>query len=333
MNKIITMKDIAAEMNVSVVSVSKALSGKDGVSDEVRKKIIEKAAELGYVYPSQQNSTKQVNGNIGILVADRFFTDNSFYSNMYRSLIIKSSETGFSSILEIITPENEKKCVLPNMISAEKVDGIIFMGQISENFIKEIIKTNLPYMLLDFYDEKNKNDCVVSDGISGAYELTKYLINSGHKKIGFVGNVLATTSILDRYLGYYKALIKNGVPLDEEIIIPDRDEDGRFIELNLPEKLPDAFVCNCDEVAYLLVEKLKAQGINIPDDISIVGFDDFRFATLCTPQLTTFHVDVEGMADAVISQLVRKIKRKKYTKGCTTINGKMIMRESVKIFR
>ena len=330
MNKIITMKDVASQLNVSVVSVSKALSGKDGVSDTVRRKIIEKAVEMGYVYPSQQNNLKDVNGNIGIIVADRFFTDNSFYSNMYRALLIKSSEVGFSTIFEIITAENEKKYALPNMIIGDKVDGIIFMGQINDDYIQEIIKTGLPYMLLDFYDEKNKNDCVVSDGISGAYDLTTHLLNSGHKKIGFVGSIMATTSILDRYLGYYKALIKHKITLDDKIIIPDRDENGRFIELNLPENLPSAFVCNCDEVAYLLVEKLKSVGYKIPEDISVVGFDDFRFATLCSPQLTTFHVDVEGMADEVISQLKRKIEHKSYTKGCITINGKMVQRESVK---
>ena len=131
MAKNITMKDIAGELGVSTVTVSKALTDKDGVSDEVRQKIKEKAAEMGYRYNSLAKGMKEGrNGNIGIVVSDRFFEDNSFYNNLYRNIILKLNQTSYFGVFEIISQEQEEQCVLPSMISNSKIDGLIIMGQI-----------------------------------------------------------------------------------------------------------------------------------------------------------------------------------------------------------
>lgn len=330
MNKSVTMKDIANKLDISIVSVSKALSGKDGVSEQVRRQIVETAREMGYEYSQEKKNNAALHSNIGIIVADRFFNDNSFYSGMYRSILVKCAEAGFSGILEMVMPDDEKNCVMPNMITLDKVDGVIFMGEINHQYISEVAKTGLPFVMLDFYDDKLPGDSVVSDGIYGTYGLTTRLIEAGYKKLMFVGSVTATSSILDRYLGFCKALLRNGLPLDTGNAIPDRDSDGKFIELEIPSELPDAFVCNCDETAYHLAEKLKELGYSLPDDVSIVGFDDYRFATLCTPQLTTFHVDLDAMSSASFSLLLRKIRSKPYTKGRTIIGGEFVIRNSIK---
>lgn len=327
--KAVTMKDIANEMGVSIVTVSKAMAGKSGVSEEMRKKIMDKAQEMGYIYAGQQ-SAAAMQGTVGILVADRFFNDNSFYSGMYRNIVLECSEKGISCLLEIVTAENEKGGVLPNFITANKGDGVIFMGELSPSYIKAVCKTGVPHMLLDFYDDMNPDDSVVSDGVFGTFQLTSYLIEQGHKDIGFVGSLLATSSILDRYLGYYKALVKNGMTQNPSWILPDRGADGKFIEITLPEKMPTAFVCNCDETAYTLIEALNKAGYKVPQDISVVGFDDFRFALLCEPQLTTFHVDVDAMGKAAVGRLLRKINNRPLDGGRTIINGSLVVRDSVK---
>lgn len=327
--KAVTMKDIAEAMQVSVVTVSKALAGKRGVSEQMRGKIIQKSQEMGYLYAGRPLERAERSGNIGVLVADRFFTDNSFYSSMYRALVLACGAAGFSVLLEIVTPQNEADGVLPNFLSSNKGDGVIFMGEIHPDYIRAVSKTGVPHMLLDFYDDANPDDSVVSDGVFGAYQLTSYLVETGHRKIGFVGSLLATSSILDRYLGYYKALLRHELALQEEWVLPDRGEDGRFIAINLPRNMPEAFVCNCDETAYLLIETLKEHGYRVPEDVSVVGFDDFRFATLSNPALTTFHVDVEAMGRAAVSQLLRKIRRRQYVKGRTIINGELVIRDSV----
>lgn len=327
--KSITMKDIAQELDISVVSVSKALAGKSGVSEQLREQIVKKAQQMGYVYAGIPEVDAAEQGNIGILVADRFFTDSSFYSNMYRSLVLECTAVGISCLLEIITHDNEKDLALPNLLTGQKCSGIIFMGELNPAYVNLIAKTGIPYIMLDFYQDTGDDDSVVSDGLSGSCKLTTYLLEQGHKRIGFVGTVLATSSILDRYLGYYKALLCNDVPLREDWIIPDRDERGRFIDLILPQEMPEAFLCNCDETAYLLINTLRENGYRVPEDVSVVGFDDFRFATLSQPALTTYRVDIESMSKLAVTRLLRKISRTSYTKGCSTIRGEIVLRDSV----
>lgn len=331
MGKNVTMKDIAAAVGVSTVTVSKALSDKEGVSDEVREKIKQKAEMMGYRYNSLARSMKEGSSyNIGVLVAERYFDDNAFYNNLYTKIVMELNRTDYSAILEILPAKDEKEGILPNCLANNKVDGLIIMGQLKRQYINTIKKEGIPYIFLDFYDEEYATDAVVSDSVYGSYLLTNYLVKNGHKRIGFVGSVHATSSILDRYLGYYKAVIENELEYSPEWIIEDRDEDGKFIDLTLPKEMPTAFVCNCDEVAYLLVEKLKKKGYRIPEDISIVGFDDYIFATFCNPQLTTFRVSLEAMSETVVDAMKRKIKQEEYSIKRKVISGNLVIRNSVK---
>lgn len=328
--KKIRMADIADELGVSVVSVSKALSGQSGVSDETREKILELAREWGYVplRTKKPESRGIVTGNIGILVADRFFSDSKFYSNLYRYLLMCCNAYGFSALLELVTPEAERKCSVPAIIQGGKVDGLIFMGEIAPAYLRTITATELPYMFLDFYREELEADSVTSDNVAGAYRLTKHILETGRTDIGFVGSIHATSSIMDRYLGYTKALLQSGIPIRPQWLIEDRDARGDLIPAVLPEHMPQAFLCSCDEVAYNLMEKLKRQGYRIPQDISIAGYDDFTFAQVATPHLTTYRVDVEAMAEMVVGQIVSKIRGKHVTKGNMVVSGRFIPRGS-----
>jgi len=313
--KKVRMADIAQSLNISIVSVSKALAGKDGVSEEMRARIIALAKQMGYIAPDTGKGEAKISGNIGILVADRFFSDNAFYSNLYRNVLMKSTAAGYSALLEIISDDDERTCSMPAMILHKKVDGLIFMGEISRSYLLAAIQSNLPYMLLDFYDEELGADCVISDSVSGGYRLTTHLISTGCKEIGFVGSIFSTSSIMDRYLGYSKALLQAGIQPREEWRLEDRNKDGHFKSVELPSRMPQAFVCSCDEVAYNLVEKLKHSGYDVPRDVAVAGYDDYRFAQLCDPQLTTYHVNVEGMGTAVVAQLVKKLHGKRALKG------------------
>lgn len=331
MGKNVTMKDIASKIGVSTVTVSKALSDKEGVSEEVREKIKETAELMGYRYNSLAKSMKEGSSyNIGVLVAERYFDDNAFYNNLYTKIVMELNRTDYSAILEILPYEDEENDVLPNCLANRKVDGLIIMGQLKRHYINRIRKEGIPHIFLDFYDEEYASDAVVGDSVYGSYLLTNYLIKKGHQRIGFVGSLRATSSILDRYLGYYKAIIENELEYHPEWIIEDRDDHGRFLELKLPEQMPTAFVCNCDEIAYLLVERLKKEGYRIPEDISIVGFDDYIFATFCNPQLTTFRVSLEAMSETVVTAMKQKIKKQEYSIKRKVISGNLVIRDSVK---
>ncbi len=330
MAKNVTMKDIAFEMGVSTVTVSKALTDREGVSDELREQIKQKAEAMGYRYNSAAKAMKDgENGNIGIVVADRFFEENSFYNILYRNIILKLNDTSFFGLLEIISQEQEDQLRMPNMVTNSKIDGIIIIGQVSLSYLEEIRKTKIPFVVLDFYTELDDLESINSDNVYGSYRLTNYLVHMGHKQIAFVGNIDATSSIMDRYLGYLKSVLQHHLEYKKQWVISDRDEKGRFIEYDLPEEMPSAFVCNCDQVAYRLVNRLKGLGYSVPQDISVVGFDDYLYATLSEPPLTTFRVDLAQMAAASVSAIIKKVKNPKYIMGRKVIGGNVIIRDSV----
>ena len=327
----VTMRDIAREMNVSAVTVSKALANKDGVGRELREAIIKKAAEMGYNYVSSAERDYAVGktGNIGILIAERFLSDDAFYSSLYRQILTSAAERGYSTIMEIVTPEQERNNILPQIVRGHKVDGIIFMGQIDRQYIITVVTEGLPFVFLDFYDEVYLNDVVLTDNTYGAYQLTSYLIKRGHRRIGFVGSLNATSSILDRYLGMYRAMLRNGLEVKKEWILDDRDSSGKFGRLTLPEDMPEAFVCNCDNVACVLVDMLKAAGYRVPEDVSVVGFDDHVCAEQCEPKLTTYRVDMKGLGETTVMMIINQITEGTHTRGATIVSGSFIERESV----
>lgn len=331
MEKKIRMADIAEKLGISVVSVSKALSGKDGVSEEMREKILELAKDMGYVplrSKTRKDNKTAESGNIGILVADRFFSDSTFYSSLYRQLLMKCNEIGFSVLLEIVSLEAERNCTIPAIVAGGKVDGIIFMGEINREYLKNVTLSGLPYILLDFYDEALDADGVTSDNVTGGYCLAKHIIERGRKKIGFVGSIHATSSIMDRFLGYTKALLRAGECVNMEWVFEDRDEEGNFIPIHLPDRMPQAFICSCDEVAYNLVETLKKAGYRVPEDVAVAGYDDFQFAQICDPQLTTYRVNVEEMGTMVVKQMVYRIRGKHIAHGNIVVKGKFVQRQS-----
>ena len=328
MAKPVRMADIAEKLDISVVSVSKALSGKPGVSEEMRAKIVALAKQLGYE-GTKVHSELAGTGNIGVLVSDRFFAENAFYSSLYRALVLKSGNEGFTCMAEIVTPEAEQGAVLPALVAGRKVDGIIFMGNLDPAYLSKVEASGLPYLMLDFQLPGRACDCVISDNMDGGFALTEHLLRLGRRQIGFVGSIRATSSIMDRYLGYQKALRLAGLTPREEWLLEDRDADGAFLPIRLPENLPEAFLCSCDEVAYNLVTALRQSGRRVPEDVAVCGYDDFRFATLCQPPLTTYRVNAEQMASAVVGWLARKIRQEDSPEPMMwTVPGRLVVRES-----
>lgn len=329
MAKNVRMADIAKKLGISIVSVSKGLSGKEGVSDEMRSKILATANELGYEFPTTRTRQPEGEGaSIGVVVADRFFNENTFYSNLYRELLRCCTATGISVMMEIVTPHAESCCNMPHFLIKHKVDALIFMGEIDRRYLSTAAQSGLPFLLLDFYDDAIAADCVLSDNVSGEYQLTEHLLSLGRRRIAFVGSVWATSSIMDRYLGYTKALLRAGIEPRADWRIDDRDKNGLFTPLVLPVEMPDAFVCSCDEVAYNLVEALHRAGYEVPRDVAVAGYDDFRFSTICRPPLTSYRVDVGAMASAAVAQIRRKLAHKNPDAPTVMVPGALVVRES-----
>lgn len=329
MSKAVTMRDIAKKMNISAVSVSKALSGKEGVSDSVRSNIIKTATEMGYVYEGSGTGGKP-NYNIGVTVSQTFFSDNAFYSKLFQYLALEFGKKGHSCTLDILSQKDEREGNLPNGPASKNVDGLIVLGPVSDKCMKRFLYLDIPCVFVDNYTPELDADCVVSDNMYGAHVLTNYLIEKGHRNIAYVGDVSASNSIMDRYLGYVKALLQHNLSVQSSNVFPDRDENGLLKQIDLPKQLPEAFVCNCDEVAYRLIEQLKNLRVKVPEEVSVVGFDDYIYATLSTPRLTTFRVDMEEMSRVAVEIMEEKLKNPHKQMLRRVVSGELIIRDSVK---
>lgn len=336
MAKDVTLADIAARVGVSNVAVYKALTGKPGVSARLREEIIRLAGEMGYTAPERGQNARGLRagktGNIGVIVPEQYYGyASSFYGQLYEKVIKSLYQNDYFGILELLNEEDEKKIQMPRVMREEKVDGLIFLGQMREEYINFIIgQTQFPVFFLDTYVPLATFDTVISDGYYGTYAMTRYLISQGHRKIGFVGSVDATGSIADRFWGYRKALRESHIKYEDAWEIPDRDGRGNLFETILEDgRGMDAFVCNCDLAAHTLIQNLEGRGLRVPEDISVAGVDDFLPAGMDNTRITSYKVDMAGMADLCVKSLLKKMQGRKYVEGVQIVTGKIVYKKTV----
>ncbi|MCR5763125.1 MAG: LacI family DNA-binding transcriptional regulator [Treponema sp.] len=328
----IRLSDIAQRLNVSTVTVSKALAGKDGVGEDLRQRIHECAKEMGYIQKKNQvlrSDMLKGTGNIGIVVPERFFDRHgSFYWVLYNAISRELLSRGYYAIIEQLDEDMELSLSMPHVIKDGKVDGIMVMGQVSEPYTHFFSKNYNNFLFIDFSTGDAQQDSVTSDNFYLEYLLTRHLIDLGHRNLRFVGTFNSTSSINDRFMGFAKAMFENGLRVTTDDIVPDRDRKGVFISPMLPEEIPTAFVCNCDECAIRIIKELRQRGLRVPEDVSVVGFDDFLSTPYDGPALTTAAVNFESMARTVVDIMLRKITGQPYNKGCTVVGGRLVFRES-----
>lgn len=332
----VKMLDIAQKLGVSVVTVSNALAGREGVSDEMRKKICDTAESMGYK-PSNtkigknRSYIKNYGKNVGILTSERFVgARGTFYWELTASISDKLSQLNISTVYECVKHESEEKGILPNMAYENRVDAIIVIGQVHRSYIECLSKLATPLLFVDFYDSRYDIDSVNSDSFNGGYMITDYLVEKGHKKIGFFGTMNATSSINDRFLGYLKCLIENGLEYRKEWTLGDRDDNGSlYTKIDFPDDMPTAFVCNCDETAFRVISALKSKGVRVPEDISVVGYDNYTVSSICIPTITTVEVDIEKMAQISVEMISKKLNDPEYKEGRRVIGGRLIIKNSV----
>ena len=343
MAKAVKLADIAARVGVSNVTVSKALSGQKGVSEEMRKRIIEIAQELGYKQPSaykreQEEARKNRAYNLGVLVADYYLGKyESFYSQMYQQFAARAGSKGCFCLLELVSAQQENAVVTPMVIADNRVDGIVVIGKLSDEYLNMISRSGIPFVGMDFYTSDITLDSVISDSYFGSYRMVSYLFEKGHSRIAYVGTIGATTSITDRYMGYVKALEENGQNVRKDWIIDDRDRELKILDaekfVQLPKDMPTAFMCNSDQTAGYLINKLEAAGYRVPEDISVAGFDNFLPPGTCDVRITTYEVDIKEMAKKTLSMIIHKIAGENYKQGTFVTGGRLVEKASVAQFR
>lgn len=334
MAKGVRMSDIAKRLGVSTVTVSKALANQKGVSEEMRERIKALAEEMGYKAPASTRQETQRSYNLGVIMgeiyAEKYAT---FYWEFYQKIITCAGQENCYVILEMLDSVREKELEEPKLVQGDKIDGLMILGSIQTRYLQMLKeKCRVPVVYMDFYNRQLQGDCVISNSFYGAYHMTNYLFDMGHRRIGFVGTTLATESIMDRYLGYLKSLMEHGAELREDWVLRDREENSVycFDMIPLPEELPTAFVCNSDQTAGRMVKSLQEAGHRVPEDVSLVGYDDWMYPGLCDVPITTYSVNMTRMAETGIDLLVRRIGGDSSRGNMQIIEGEVVIRGSVR---
>lgn len=337
MAKAVTLSDIGKKLNVSTVTVSKALSGQKGVSDELRTEIVRLADEMGYIRKASGTEEEgRRSYNIGVIVAERYLKESqSFYWKIYQEISQRAMGKNCFTILEVVTREAEEGCQKPILLEEKKVDGFVVIGTFQHKYIDKLTSvSSVPVVFLDTTVGAEGGDFVVSNNLLGGYLMTNYLFGMGHKKIGFVGTRLATPSIDDRFLGYYKSLMEHGISLVEEWVVDDREREFGTVDYQskfvLPENMPTAFFCNCDLTAGYMIRKLEEEGFRVPEDVSVAGYDNYASEQLTNVGITTFEINTKEMAKRALHILINKMSHSRYSTGVFMISGKFVERDSVR---
>lgn len=332
------LEDIARELGISIVSVSNALKDKKGVGEELRLKVKEKAQQMGYLLPQTSVKKETKTYCIGVIIAERYVKEfPSFYMDVYKQIAQVAAKKGSLTLLEIVDSGKEELKYPAHFFPNMGVDGILFVGEMRIGFIREVRKNmEIPAVGVDFYNLEENMDYIVTDSLHGMQRVTQRLIDAGHRDIAFLGNPHATKSIMDRYMGYCKALKINGMKERPERILPDRKDglENPLIDFELPEDMPTAFAVNCDKSAYILIEKLHEKGLRVPEDVSVVSFDHLNTTIFEDISLTTYESDEKALAQIGVHTLMKKMEGKNTsangTEGIRIVEGRLFEGNTVK---
>ncbi|MBE5814485.1 MAG: LacI family transcriptional regulator [Clostridiales bacterium] len=331
----VKMADIAQALGVSTVAVSKALSGQKGVSEDLRERIKKTAEEMGYRSPKVLRQVKYKSGfNIGVLICERYVgTSEAFYWKLYQELTAQAMKRECFVLLELLSEQDMRQMHMPKLVTENKADGLIIIGKPAGRYATTLRNSwSRPVLYLDFYEDDLSADAVISNGFFGMYALTNYLWECGHRKIGYIGTLGATDSIADRYFGYCKSMMVHGLTVNPAWVLDDRDlQTGLDIPIAFPEDGPTAYVCNCDYEAGRAIRELNARGIRVPEDVSIVGFDDYMYPGLCDKGITTYSANVQEMTGIAMRMMIARLSGEPGRTGLQVTDGRLVIRDTVRV--
>lgn len=290
--KSVTINDIAREAGVSKATVSRVLNNPEKVAEETRRKVLAVIQKKNYrPNPLARGLNTRRTGVIGVLVSD---ITNPFYAVMVRSIEEVCRAHQYHIFLCNTGGRVEEEEAYLRSLLEKRVDGIILGAtQVDSPIVNLLKEIDIPFVFVSrLPSEREQYDYVVVDNVLGGYVATRYLLSLGHTRIAYFAGRWTTSSNLDRFEGYKKALEEAGIDVREEYIYHGEFTiDGGYREgirmLSTAKDRPTAVFCANDAMAIGLLEACHEQGVQVPEELSIVGFDDIPLSALRSVQLTT----------------------------------------------
>jgi len=297
----ITLKDVAKKAGVSLSAASRALNGRQDVSEETRKRISKIAQELGYVPNRFAASLKfQKTHTIGVIIEDNA---NPFWAEVLKGVESRAQERGYQIILANTSRSYEREEKAIQTLIQRRVDGFLIAPN-QEKYDDLFMLRNLevPFVIIGRHIKEFESlgiPMVYSDEVAGGYRATKHLIERGCKSIAFVGAQPYNTASIERCEGYKRALEEAGIEVNERLIKTGGIEiDGGYksvMELIRDGIQFDGIFAYNDLMAFGVIKALKEKGIKILQEVKVIGYDDIPFSNLVTPSLTTMRIKKQEM--------------------------------------
>ncbi len=332
-----TLKDVAQRAGVTTATVSYALSGKRPISEATKRRVMEAIEELDYVPDLNARGLSMRDSKlIGVVVpqtepGERLMFQNSFYSEVLGSIEYYARQQGYH-ILISATDANESYLTLAKK---RNLDGIIVIGMYPDEFYQQMKKTQIPIVLIDSYCNDHYYHNIRIDDAYGSYLATRYMLECGHTRIAFFAGQMKENGVMKkRLLGYQQALEEFHVPYQKEYVFEGQIDYTSGIALAnrlLDEDLPaTGVVAAADILAIGAAKGFFERGKRIPDDYSIIGFDDVEIAQYLTPGLTTIRQQISLKGQKAVELLLKHIEDPSLPKQEEILPLQLMVRGSVK---
>lgn len=328
-----TIRDIAKHTNLGIATVSRALNDQPGVSPEARALVMQAVRELHYRPNSIARSlVKKRTHTIGLIVSD---ITNPYFSSLARHVEDLASGAGFAVIMCNTDHRVEKEELYAGVLEERRVDGIVFASTGVNNKHILHLAAKIPVAALDREMIDHPNVCIVAqDNVKGTFLATEHLIKSGHRRIACLTGPLTVAASLDRLRGYQMAFNTYGLEIDRRLIREGHwtKESGHELTRELLKQDPTltAFVASNDLSALGAIEACREEGRPVPEDVSVVGYDDISLASLVRPRLTTVAQPITEMGRAAVKFVLDKLHGEETAGGRVVFSPQLVLRESTK---
>lgn len=336
----IRAKDIAREIGVSEATVSLVINGKPGGSDKTRARVSGKIRELGFGYLLSGDGNNEYNAHrIGFVIykdGGKLLGENSFFPLILDEIETTARELGFSVTIVYINRSRIEEDI--KYINELNCSGcVIFATELHEKEVHFFKELAIPLVVLDNYFIDHNIASVKLNNQQGEHLAIKYLYKMGHRKIGYLGSGLEINSFEERQKAAMDALERFGLTGDKNYFFkvgyPNEEAQkgmAKILSMYSKEELPTAFVSDNDLVAVGAIRAIKDFGYQVPEDFSVVGYDDRPICTMVSPQITTIEIPRDLFGATAVRRLARIILYNEDPYTITSINGVLVERDSVK---